>query len=282
MHITVLGLGNMGSALADRLLTGGHDLTVWNRSPDKARPLVDRGARLAPTATDAAEGADAVLISVRDDDAVLELLRRLADAGVHVPIVNCSTSAPARTAEMIAVVPTFVAAPILGTPAAVAAGRAAYYVAGPSDAVAALHDLWTALSDSIVLFGNAPEQATTAKLISNHLLLTGLAVLAEGVAVGQAAGIDDEALAALLAEHPLVAPGLRNRVRDMIDGDHTGWFPMPLGAKDLALFTAVGDAHALPLPLAGLAHRQYASAEGLGLGDADVAGVVELLRRHDR
>ncbi len=280
MRIAVLGLGNMGSAIAGRLLDGGHDVVVWNRTASRADDLVAHGARAAADIADAAATVDAVMISVRDDDATTEIARSLSAAGVSVPVVNCTTSAQPRTSALAEIVPTLVAAPILGAPQAVAGGKAIYVVAGPSEQVSALEPLWPSLTDRVLNCGADPARASIVKLVSNHLLLSGLVALSEAVAVGQAAGLEDDMLRDVLASHPMVPAGLLNRLDDLIDGDHThGWFDTTLGAKDLALFVDLGEANGVTPVLASLARDRYRAAAESGLSTLDAAAVIELLRR---
>ena len=280
MQMTVLGLGNMGSALAARLLDGGHDVVVWNRTASRADALVARGARAAADIAEAAATADAVMISVRDDDAATEVVGALSAAGVSVPVVNCTTSAPPRTSAMADLVPTFVAAPILGAPQAVANGTATYVVAGPPAQLAALEPVWPCLTNRVLNCGADPARASTVKLMSNHLLLSGLVALSEAVVVGQAAGLEDDMVRDVLGSHPMVPTGLLNRLDDLIDGDHTrGWFDTTLGAKDLALFVDLAAAHGVDPVLAELARDRYLAAADSGLSSLDAAAVVELLRR---
>lgn len=277
MRISVLGMGNMGQAIAGRLLDHGHQVTVWNRSPGKAPDLLSRGAREATSPAEAAGAADVAVVLVRDDDAV----RQVVDAldGTGAVLCNCTTVSPALTAELAGKLPAFVAAPILGAPQAVAGGHAAYVVAGPPAATERLEPMWPALTDTVVRVGEAPEGAAVVKVVSNHLLLTGLLALTEAVGVAQAAGLDDQFVASLLSQSPLVAPGLHNRLQDVVDGDHDGWFAMPLGAKDLDLFVQLGATHGVDPQLAARARDRYLEAAGAGWEHADVAGVVELLRR---
>ncbi|GAB2672044.1 NAD(P)-dependent oxidoreductase [Gordonia jinhuaensis] len=278
MTIAVLGLGNMGSSIARRLIDGGHDVVVWNRTASREKPLVDAGARSASTVAQAVSDAEAVLISVRDDDAAASLIDEIAATDVTVPVVNCTTSAPDRTTAMAQTYPAFVAAPILGAPQAVADGTATYVVAGPATARAALEPVWPALTAKVLDCGDDPARASVVKLLSNHLLLTGLEALAEAVVVGQAAGLDDDTLTSVLSSSPMMAPGLRNRLDDVIGGDHDGWFATPLGAKDLGLFVDIAAAGNVTPTTALAALERYREAAAHGYADRDVAAVVELMR----
>ena len=214
---------------------------MWNRTPGRAAELTGRGATAAADPAAAAAGRDAVLLSLADDRAVLAVAGEgggLADALGAAVLVDTSTVSPATSRRLAAAVgrDQMVAAPIMGPPAAVAGGAATYLLGGPEATVARLEPLWESLSSSHRWCGEDPGTATTFKVLGNYPLMSGLAALSEVVAVAQAAGLGDPALREFLGQSPLVAPALQNRLDDMVDGDHRGWFAARLGAKDVALF----------------------------------------------
>ncbi|HLI02141.1 MAG TPA: NAD(P)-dependent oxidoreductase [Acidimicrobiales bacterium] len=282
MKIAVLGIGQMGHALASRLLDTGFELTVWNRSPGRAGDLVARGAREADNVPVAVAGATVVMTSLSNDAAVTDVLLPggsplpLANGGA---VVECSTISPDTTRRLAAIYGDhLVAAPILGGPAALAAGEAALVVAGPKDTVADVRPALEAVSGAIRLCGPDPGTALVIKLLNNSLLLTGLAAVSEAVAAGQRAGLDNELLVDLFGSSPLVAAGLRNRIEDLVKGDHDGWFTPAQGAKDLGLFLDLAASPERPLPIAELARDRYREAAAEADG-ADLTAVIELLRR---
>jgi 3-hydroxyisobutyrate dehydrogenase-like beta-hydroxyacid dehydrogenase len=283
MRVSVLGMGSMGHAVAERLVGGGHQVTVWNRSPGKADDLIAAGAAEATTPDEAIAAGDAVVTSLSDDAAVRAVLLPDGEARASVTaqlVVDCTTVSPDTTRALASAYPqNFVAAPILGAPAAVAGGEAVYALGGPAELIARLDPVFSTLSTMRLVCGEDPAAATTLKVVNNSLLLSGLVVLAEAVAAAQAAGFDDAFLLDLLAANPLVAPALRNRLEDMVHGDHDGWFAMPLGAKDLDLFLSLASGADLDVAVARTARDQYRRAADAGFGGADVAGVVELVRR---
>ena len=120
--------------------------------------------------------------------------------------------------------------------------------------------------------------ATTLKLLSNYLLMSGIAALAETVATAQAAGLRDELIRDYLGQLPLVAPALRNRLDDIVSGDRDGWFSTTLGAKDVRLAADLARSHGVVLPLANAVKERFEEAAAQGWGDADIGAVVELLR----
>jgi 3-hydroxyisobutyrate dehydrogenase-like beta-hydroxyacid dehydrogenase len=271
----------MGRALAVRLLDTGHDVTVWNRTPGRADDVVEKGATEASSIEDAVETGEVVMSMLTDDGAVASvLLPDGAPLGLEadVALVECSTVAPATTRRLAAAYGDALAAcPILGAPMALAAGEAALAVAGPTDLLDRLEPVWSSLSTKVRRCGDDPGAALVVKLLNNYLLMAGVAVMSEAAVAGQAAGLPDDLLVDFLGG--VVAASLRNRVATTVGTDHDGWFPTPMGAKDVRLLLGVGADHGVGLPLASLVASRYDEAAASGLEDQDITAVVELLRR---
>jgi 3-hydroxyisobutyrate dehydrogenase-like beta-hydroxyacid dehydrogenase len=280
VRIAVLGLGQMGRALATRLVTQGHDVTVWNRSPGRASGL---GATEAPDRAAAVAGAAVVMSFLTNDDAVIDVLLPVGELLPLDPgavVVECSTVSPATTRSLaVAYHDQLVACPVLGSPGALEAGQAALAVAGPSDLVDGLAPLWSDLSARVLRCGEDPGLALVLKLVSNYLLMGGVALLSEAVVAGQRAGLGNDLLTTVLSASPLVAPALHNRLDDLIAGDHAGWFPTPMGAKDVHLLLELAAAHSTVLPVGQAVEARYAEAAASGLADLDITAVIELARR---
>ncbi len=283
MRIAVLGLGRMGCALADRLLEGGHEVVVWNRSPGKAADLSDAGAKEVRTIREAVAPVDVVVTILADDEAVRHVA--LGDGGVVAALapdsiyVDCSTVSPALSRELAgaAGADRFVALPVLGAPSAVRSGAAGYLAGGRDDVVARIGPMLASLSETVRHYP-APSLALAAKLATNLVLLAGATTLAESFAVGRAGGLGDDQLRDLLAESPMVAPGLRNRFDGILTGEHESWWSNALGAKDAGLAAALAREAGIDVPVAEAVHSRFDEAAGSGLADADIATVGRLYR----
>jgi len=285
MRLAVLGMGRMGHALAERLLAAGHAVTVWNRTPDKADDLVSNGARLAPSPAEAAQRAEATFTSLADDDAVRTVVTEpdgvAAGLGDGI-LIDASTVSPQTTAQLAgAVAGRLLASPILGAPDAVVAGEATYLIGGPRELYDRLRPAFETLAAEARrrYVGEDPKLASTLKLLSNFLLMSGIAALAEAVATAQALGLADDLIRDYFGRLPLVAPALRNRLDDVVSGDHHGWFSTRLGAKDVRLAADLAASHGVRLPVAEAVQRRYEQAAAEGWADADIGAVVELLRQ---
>ena len=280
MHVSVLGMGRMGRAVAGRLAEGGHDVVVWNRTPGRAGDAVAAGAREAGDLAAAVAGAEVVLTLLSDDAAVRDVAigSGLADlVGRGTLCVDSSTVSPGLADELAGTFEYFVAMPVLGSPEAVRTGQATYLLGGDHDVVARLEPVVASLSDRSVVFGR-PGLALAAKLASNLVLLTGITSLAEAFAVGRAGGLTEDDLRRLLGDSPLVAPGLRNRFEAVLTGGDPGWWTTVLGRKDAGLAVDLAASDDVALRMGTTARDAFDAAAAAGLADADIATVARLFR----
>ena len=172
MKIGFLGLGNMGTPMALRLLAAGHELSVWNRSEERTKPLIREGAIAAATPAEAELGSDAVITMLLDDSAYEEVLfgvHRLIDAlspGVlHILCGNISiTLAERLTVEHANRGIDFVGAPVFGRPRDAEDGQLWIVAAGTDKAVDSARPLLATFSRGITVVGKEPQQAYAMKL----------------------------------------------------------------------------------------------------------------------
>jgi 3-hydroxyisobutyrate dehydrogenase-like beta-hydroxyacid dehydrogenase len=177
MKIGFLGLGTMGTPMALRLLAAGHELSVWNRSEERTKPLIHEGAIAAGTPAEAELGSDAVITMLLDDAAYEEVLfgvPRLIDAlSPGVLHILCGTIGVAL-AERLTVEHAkrgidFVGAPVFGTASDAENGRLWVVVAGADNAVDRARPLLEAFSRGITVAGKEPKQAFAMKLGTDFL-----------------------------------------------------------------------------------------------------------------
>ncbi|MFD9910448.1 NAD(P)-dependent oxidoreductase [Streptomyces sp. NPDC059063] len=271
-RIAFLGLGHMGTPMARQLLAAGHPLTVWNRTAAKAAPLVDAGARLAPSPADAVRGADVVVTMLAGPDAV----RAVADAivpelrdGAHW--VEMSTVGPEVVRELGERLKgggvTLVDAPVMGSTDKAAAGELGLLVGGDADGVAHVLAPLGAVTRTGALGSGA-----ALKLVVNTAVLGGVALVAECLALSDALGLDAGVARDTLARDTLARGPLAGAVaRAFADGAHFG---NDLAAKDMALAV---QAAALPATAAVAAHFKAAAADP-GTAHEDVSRAVPRIR----
>ncbi|WP_424533293.1 NAD(P)-dependent oxidoreductase [Sphaerisporangium viridialbum] len=287
MRIAVLGMGHMGRAVAGRLLAQGYDVAVWNRTPGRAAEVTGAGAAEASSPAEAARGAEAVLMSLADDRAVLDVMEGLTglDADPDGPIVvDMSTVSPETSRRLRDMVPgrRFLAAPIIGAPQTVFANMASSLVGGDRRLLDRLEPVWSRVFSVHWYCGEDPGSATAFKLLNNFLLMSGVAAVAEVVATAEAAALDMKLLREVLYQWPTIPPAILNRVDDVIAGEHKGWFPTRLGAKDVRLLNELAESNGLSLPIARVVERRYEQAGERGWTEADIAAVVEVVRAERR
>jgi 3-hydroxyisobutyrate dehydrogenase len=251
MRVAVIGMGSMGCAFAGRALERGHHVAVWNRSPGRAAAVVAEGAVEAPLESAVGE-ADVVLLVLSDDEAVLEVCEGddgiLASLGPSTILVNVSTVSPDTVRHLAAVGPAdrFLDAPVMGAPENVAAGHCRFLVGGPLQTIRSCDPLWTDLGVGYTYCG-AVGTASIMKLISNLLLITGVASLAEAIATARSQGIPDELLHDVFAQSPVISPTSAIRLESVLNPSHPGWFSPMLARKDVRLAVGLAEQAGLPV-----------------------------------
>jgi 3-hydroxyisobutyrate dehydrogenase-like beta-hydroxyacid dehydrogenase len=200
MRVGFLGLGNMGTPMALRLIAAGHELSVWNRSEGRTKPLLREGAIAAGTPAEAELGADAVITMLSDDEAYEQvvfgpngLAEALSKGGLHI---SCSTISVALSERLAAEYANrgveFVGAPVFGRPADAGDGRLWVIAAGAATAVDRARPLLAAISRGITVVGNDSGQAHAVKLGGNFLISAMIDSLSEAFVFADRQGVAPE------------------------------------------------------------------------------------------
>jgi 3-hydroxyisobutyrate dehydrogenase-like beta-hydroxyacid dehydrogenase len=265
MKIGFIGLGHMGSAMAQNLLKAGHELTVYNRTPGKAQALVAKGARAATEVADVCRG-DVVITMLSNDDAVEDVtfgnkgaLATLRKGAIHLSMSTISVALSERLAAAHAKAEQrFVAAPVFGRPEAAAAGKLFICAGGRSDAVEACMPLFQALGQSTFRIGDKPQDANLVKLSGNFLFATVIESLGEAMALVGKAGIDRHQYLDFLTSSLFPAPVYKTYGELIVEGQYQpAKFAAPLGFKDIRLTIAAAERLSVPMPLASLLHDRF-------------------------
>ncbi|MFP3991162.1 NAD(P)-dependent oxidoreductase [Streptomyces sp. E11-3] len=244
-EIAFLGLGHMGAPMARHLLTAGHPLTVWNRTAAKTAPLVEAGARAAPTPAEAARAADVVVTMLAGPEALRAVSAEVVPAlrpGAYW--LEMSTVGPDAVRALAAGLPdgvTLVDAPVLGSTDKAAAGELSVLAGGDIAEV----------EEVLACFGTVTHtgplgSGAALKLVLNTAIIGGVALVAEALNLADTLGVPAQtAEAALLKGHLAGAAQ-----RALAQGVH---FDIALAEKDMVLAT---DAARLPVMEAVLAHMR--------------------------
>lgn len=282
MRVTILGMGNMGQAFATRALEKGHQTTVWNRTPGRVAALVRNGAIEADTPVAAATGAEAVLVVLADDAAVIDVC--LGDDGVlaslepHAVFANISTVSPETARRLAELGPEgrVLDAPVMGSPSMIAGGLGRFLIGGPAPAIAAIESLWNDLGSGYTHCGPVGTGATM-KILANSLLITGVASLAEAIATARHLGITDEFLRTLLVDSPVVSLASNLRLDSLLDPTHPGWFSPTLARKDLRLAVDLAEESGVGVRIGPAAEALLTTVIDAGGDWPDFTAVIEAL-----
>ena len=191
MKVGFIGLGNMGLPMAKNLLAAGHELSVWNRTPAKAGPLREKGARVAGTPAEAARGAEVVVSMLADDSAVQDAVlgndgvhAGLGKGAVHVSSSTISVALSERLTEAHASAGQgYVAAPVFGRPEAADAKQLWVVTAGPKADVERCRPLLEAVGRGLTVLGEKASSANVVKLSGNFLIASVIETLGEAMAL---------------------------------------------------------------------------------------------------
>jgi len=276
--IGFVGLGNMGAPIARRLIDAGHAVSVYNRSPDKAAPLVEAGARRADApAGVAAKGG--VVFSIVADDAALEQVTRgpdgvlaaLGPGGVHVSMSTIAVATARRMEALHAEAgASYLCAPVFGRPPAAAAGKLAIALSGSAAAKGRVAPLLAAFSQNVRDFGDAPGAANVVKLAGNFLIGSAVEALSEACALAEKNGVDRTAFVELLAGSLFDCPVYRIYGEGIAKRQFTPpGFRLALGLKDINLVLAAAADSEVPMPLASLVHDRLVTSMAKGRRDLD-------------
>jgi 3-hydroxyisobutyrate dehydrogenase-like beta-hydroxyacid dehydrogenase len=280
--VGLIGLGNMGTAIAERLLASGCELTVHNRSPEKAEPLRARGANVAATAGELAAAVDVILTSLADDEALEAVAAAVAEAArPGTVLVDLSTVSPAGSARVASLAQDaslpYLRAPVSGNPSVVRAGNLTFIVSGPPEARERAEPVLLAIGRAIHEVGDG-EQARVVKLAIN-LVIAGLAeLMAEALVLGEACGVTRAALLETMGDSAAGAPFVRYKTEPLLRDDYSATFTTKLLEKDVDLVLDVAEGAAVRLPLAAELKTLIRSAIDAGYGDADFMALFPHLR----
>jgi 3-hydroxyisobutyrate dehydrogenase len=277
----------MGSGMARALLDAGYPVTVYNRTVEKAEPLVAAGAVLAPSASAAGAGAEVVVLSLADEHAVEEVLFgevvwKLKPGTTVVDTSTVSASFAHNTEIRLGASGVRrVEACVIGNPAMATSGQLRVFAAGRESDVDGVRDILGALSQEIRYLGPS-GRAGTLKLAFNLLLGIQTAALAETVSFAESAGLDREYLLNALDNSGWRSPILSFRAAFMRRREYTpAGFRTVLMQKDLTLAQEEAAAHGVRLPLVAASAERFAEVITAGRGDEDAAVVAELVAKAD-
>jgi 3-hydroxyisobutyrate dehydrogenase-like beta-hydroxyacid dehydrogenase len=287
MKTGFIGLGHMGSAMAANLLKAGHEVTVFNRSPEKLRPLLELGAHQAGSVADACRG-ELVVTMLADDTAVSDvalsnegIVSVLRKGAIHLSMSTISVALSKRlTREHAQAGQQFVAAPVFGRPDAAAAAKLFIVAAGNPTAIETCQPLLDVLGQKTFRIDTTPASANLVKLSGNFLMAAVIEALGEAIALVGKAGIDPHVYVDLLTSSIFNVPVYRTYGGLIAEGRfEPALFAAPLGFKDIRLALEAAESLRVPMPLGSLLHDRFLRLLAGGGEQLDWAAIGALAAR---
>jgi len=285
MNIGFIGMGTMGAPMAKRLVQAGHSVTVHNRTQEKEEVVAAVGARRAASAKEVGWDAELVIIMVSDTPDVQAVV--LGDTGViHSMqpgsiLIDMSTISPAATRKIARALSEkgieMLDAPVSGGSEGAIHGTLSIMVGGKPEVLERVHSILEIMGSTITLVGPIGSGQVTKAI--NQVIIAGVyASVAEGLALGLAAGVDIE------AAHRAVSGGaagswiLENRGANMIQNHYPLGFRSRLHRKDLGIaLDAAGDL-GVPIPIAAYVAQLETGLIKRGFGEEDVSNIARVIR----
>lgn len=272
----------MGVAMARNLIKAGYDVTVWNRSADKCRPLVELGAKMAASPKAVAEGCDVTFTMVSDPDAALEvalgkdgIVHGIGKGKGYVDVSTVDGGCSKQISDGIrATGALFLEAPVSGSKGPAENGQLIFLCAGDKalfDAVA--HPLGVMGKASFHL--GETGKGAEMKLVVNMVMGSMMEAFCEGLALADKAGLRQEDVLQVLDLGAMACPMFKLKGPTIIKREYPVNFPLKHQQKDMRLALALGDDLDVSLPVAAAANEAYKRAKALGQEDEDFAAVYE-------
>lgn len=278
----VLGTGTMGTGMAHSLLREGHEVTVWNRNLDRARPLAEQGAKVAGTPDAAVRAARVFVTMLADGDATEAVARQAltATTSEHIwvqmaTVGIAATERLAKLAEEAGV--AFVDAPVLGTREPAERGELIVLASAPVDVREPCEPLFDAVGKRTLWVGEMPGAGQRVKLVVNTWLLGVVGALAEALAVADALDVDPSLLFEAVRDGPLDLPYARAKGEEMMEHKYPTAFSVRMAAKDGRLIEEATVTAGCKVPIVADVRRALERSAELGHADDDIAALYEAL-----
>jgi 3-hydroxyisobutyrate dehydrogenase-like beta-hydroxyacid dehydrogenase len=280
-RVSLVGLGQMGVPMAERLLAAGYPLTVFNRTVEKTAPLVEQGALLAHALSELLADAD-ICISVVSDDVALEavaagpdgVLSNAAPGSVFVDMSTVSVAASARVAEAADRAGVlYLRAPVSGNPGVVRAGNLTVIVSGPQAGLDAAHDVLAAIGPNVLSVGDA-EQARVVKLALQVMIGGTAELLAEAVVLGESAGVERGKLLEVIGASAVGSPFVKYKTEPLLRDDYSATFTTSMMMKDVGLVLGLASESGVTLPLSSRLEGLLDETIEAGHGELDFMALL--------
>ncbi|MBD5558732.1 MAG: NAD(P)-dependent oxidoreductase [Desulfovibrio sp.] len=284
MNFSFLGVGNMGEPLAMNLLKAGEELRVYTRREDCAGRFRAAGATVVGAPADLADcdvlctclpQPDQILAAVMGDSG---LYRRMPPGAIHLEFSTIEPATAHRMADAAGACGVeYIQATVSKTPAIAAEGHAPLFLGGSAKAI---EKLWPVLKKIAIPYDlKTVDAACAVKLVSNLIGMTNVALVAEGLRIGQAAGVDGEKLLELLLDTGCASFQMKTRGPWMLEEDYKARFSIDIAAKDLRLGCAMARELGYEPKLMEQGLKYLEEGHARGIGEEDVCALYKLMGR---
>jgi 3-hydroxyisobutyrate dehydrogenase-like beta-hydroxyacid dehydrogenase len=279
-RIGIVGLGRMGSAMAERLVGQGFAVTGWSRSGVTQQKAAALGIAAASHLTALSAAADIIILALLDDAAVHAVIEEIASADLAGKlIVDTSTVSPetlrAHQATMTEMTAALLDAPIAGGPEMLLAGTAGFYIGGADQDFHRFEPVARFLSNRLLHVGKLGDGAS-AKLVNNMMLMGLWQTMKEAIELGGEAGLSSDKIIEILSGSPAASPAMKSRLPVILGQTETVGFPVSGVLKDMGVVFEVAGRLGVPTPTIEAACQSFRQAAALGHGEADLGAVVRL------
>lgn len=283
-EIAYLGMGIMGRGMAQNLVHAGYDVTVWNRTPEKTEPVVEKGAKKAETIAEAVKGADVILYCLADDAAVQDVV--FGEDGVLATVeegqivVDMSTVYPdtvLREAEAYAKKGVgFLDAPVFGSKNEAAEGGLWIVVGGERDLFETLKPVLEPLSATLHYMGTSGNGARM-KLVGNLIVASQLEALGEAMVLATKAGLDPEDVLDVLHVTDFRSPIFDGVGEMLVNRNFEPYFALELLLKDANLIARFAEELNAPIPATAAIRENIKAAVNKGWGEENASAFIKEL-----
>jgi 3-hydroxyisobutyrate dehydrogenase len=283
--IAILGLGAMGSRIAKNLIDAGYPLTIYNRTEEKLKPLLDRGASSAATPKAAAEESDIVISMVTDDDASRRIwldpeTGALLGLGKGQISIEMSTLTVDWIRELEAAITRsdagFLDAPVVGSRPQVEIGKLISLVGGQTETLTQVESILTAAGVETIHHVGSVGQGMAMKLAVNALFGIQVAALAELLGLLSKQGIGPDKAMACLGDLPVLSLAAKGAGGLMVSQNHAPLFPIDLVEKDFRYVTQTVQSFEATILICNAVMDTYRIAIAKGYGNDNITGVIQL------
>ena len=283
-EVGFVGLGVMGGGVAKRLLHAGHEVTGWNRTPEKAEWLVDAGLRLADSPRDLAAASDVTFTMVTNTAAVRAvtqgpdgILAGLRPGSVYV---DMSTASPENSRALAAQVAELGAhmldAPVSGSVSTLEEGKLTIMVGGETDVFDRVKPILEAIGPKVFHVG-PNGAAVTMKIATNLSLAVQMLAFSEGILLAEKSGIPRETAVEVLLASVIASPMIAYRGPFVLEQPDEAWFDVNMMQKDMNLALELGRQLDVPLPTTAVTNELLTAARAIGLAEQDFAAIFDVL-----